>query len=245
MLWSWKQNPDSPDDQYQRMGGVYGDVLMLSWGAFRQPAHANKCRPSTQDTWWTSVGAIHPEHAAYSGQLSEVIHFTLSVPQPPNARGYSWYRWSTIRGASLPVKVAHHRLGATGGHRTGRVSGDRFRLPGCRWYGPFWSERADDLTAARVPVCISVGKAGCESAPGKQVLCPLVSCYMLERVCHRWGLGCQEGVPIWLSLELCVPAGVGSTKNHMLIDTLLYSSLVEYVLFYSSLVCAAPLHSSV
>lgn len=40
--------------------------------------------------------------------------------------------------------------------------------------------------AKKVPVCVSVGKGRCERAAGEQVLYPLVSCYMLERVCHRW-----------------------------------------------------------
>ena len=70
-----------------------------------------------------------------------------------------------------------------------------------------------------VPVCVSVGKGRCERAAGEQVLCPLVSCYMLERVCHRWGLGCQEGVPIWFPLAQCVPGGGGSARINTCTDT--------------------------
>lgn len=47
--------------------------------------------------------------------------------------------------------------------------------------------------AEKVPVCVSVGRGGAKEL-WEQVLCPLVSYCMLERVCHRWGLGCQEGV---------------------------------------------------
>lgn len=57
--------------------------------------------------------------------------------------------------------------------------------------------------AEKVPVFLWA--RGCAREPqGEQVLCPLVSCCMLERICHRRDFGCQEGVPIWFPLVQCV-----------------------------------------
>lgn len=67
-----------------------GDVLMKSWGACRQPVgSANSSLmqtdtdcPPMQDTWRTSVDAIHtqqPQHVAHSQQLSGVLHLIFSL----------------------------------------------------------------------------------------------------------------------------------------------------------------------
>lgn len=73
-----------------------GNVLMKTWGTFKQPAGSvisslmqtdTDC-PAMQYTWRTSVDAIHtqqPQYVAHSYQLSRVVHLIFS-----HCRGYSY-----------------------------------------------------------------------------------------------------------------------------------------------------------